>query len=918
MAFPSNSFPGPFRVTSNLLTGDNGTFLSDFSVSTPLIFPPSASSMLTLTSADASPAYLKLNPGGLTQTNQFEIASTLKAIGTSTLAKTIINDLTVNAASILTGPVTAVTTMTVGSSASFGSFISVNGNVSASGAVNTNYVYTSTAGSNLLISTTDITPAYIRLNVGGLVELTRISALNGLSSFSSLSVQNNLNAGSLSLLGSVTYPNSLETSTSTATTSTSQLVAGGLTNLFRIRNKDATNLNTGLSIANIALPSGTYTDSHMSFYSMGSPETFANGSVAGAERITIGCNNGGGYLNFITNGTGVTRSVSINGGGTFLSGSATLPSLSVTNGATVSGLIRGMAGLTITGAQSSVASLITTGVLIAQSGIQASLGITTDLLTASSLIKGGTLNITNLATFLGGAKITNGLTLTGGGSVDTLTISNSLVNTGMTTLNSSSISSLIASSLTMNGPILTNSSISQSINGTSVLVADNLGNWTIPGLFTASNGASILKGLSSDTFTLPSTNNLQGSSSATAGSILTIKPATTFTDISTLASSTASSNFSSVYIGSTTLAAANSNVTTPNATSFYIAGAPTVGSNQTITNRYALWVATGFSSFNGGVGITNGLTTDMLLVTGSTQFNGQFMAPIIMATSTNDTNSPNSTTSSGQFAGGISVAKSGYYGLNLVAGGVVVGGSGIFSSSYVTSSTTCSVGTTLTVGTSATIPTVSITASTASTSTSTGALTVNGGAGVLGSVYSNITVNATTFFGRWTFNANTTGPGNAGNWNNLLPAPNWIFDACANVNSEYKATGASTAGLVSLNRAGGYIQLGASGLWDFNAVLTVNNTNGLLGSNPIEVRWYVVSTPAYRGSTAITNGTGATAGGLIGSSTYINNGSELPVTGSMILPAGARVALAFLCNVTPVFIGGAPIFIQAYMNQQLT
>ena len=76
--------------------------------------------------------------------------------------------------------------------------------------------------------------------------------------------------------------------------------------------------------------------------------------------------------------------------------------------------------------------------------------------------------------------------------------------------------------------------------------------------------------------------------------------AATFTDSSTAASGTATNAVFSSY-GIPTLAASNASVTTTNAANVYIAGAPTAGTNQTITNAYSLWIDAGVSRFDGGI-----------------------------------------------------------------------------------------------------------------------------------------------------------------------------------------------------------------------------------------------------------------------------------------------------------------------------
>ena len=74
------------------------------------------------------------------------------------------------------------------------------------------------------------------------------------------------------------------------------------------------------------------------------------------------------------------------------------------------------------------------------------------------------------------------------------------------------------------------------------------------------------------------------------------------TDGSTSASSTAVS-FAHVMVENPRVLATNSNVTTTNAYTVYIKGAPVASTNQTITNPYALYVAAGTSQFNNDVNV---------------------------------------------------------------------------------------------------------------------------------------------------------------------------------------------------------------------------------------------------------------------------------------------------------------------------
>ena len=79
-----------------------------------------------------------------------------------------------------------------------------------------------------------------------------------------------------------------------------------------------------------------------------------------------------------------------------------------------------------------------------------------------------------------------------------------------------------------------------------------------------------------------------GTPSATDGSMMHFEGGATFTDNNTSADGTAA-QFNMMSVEATALAASNSGVTTTDAATLFISGAPTAGSNQTITNAHAIW-----------------------------------------------------------------------------------------------------------------------------------------------------------------------------------------------------------------------------------------------------------------------------------------------------------------------------------------
>ena len=95
---------------------------------------------------------------------------------------------------------------------------------------------------------------------------------------------------------------------------------------------------------------------------------------------------------------------------------------------------------------------------------------------------------------------------------------------------------------------------------------------------------------------------------------LHIEGGVTMTDNNTSGSGTATA-YNQVSIEAVTLAASNSSVTTTDAATVYINAAPTAGTNQTLTNAYALWVDAGNVRFDGSIysGTTHAINSSGVL-----------------------------------------------------------------------------------------------------------------------------------------------------------------------------------------------------------------------------------------------------------------------------------------------------------------
>jgi len=129
--------------------------------------------------------------------------------------------------------------------------------------------------------------------------------------------------------------------------------------------------------------------------------------------------------------------------------------------------------------------------------------------------------------------------------------------------------------------------------------------------------------LDSDTAHLSSTQSFTGAKTFRAGIIYDGDRSTTpgdgaaihvdasdITDNNTSASGTATA-FNHVNIENPRILASNASVTTTNASTVYIKGAPVASTNQTITNAYALNVAGGNSNFGGNISSTGIITGKM-------------------------------------------------------------------------------------------------------------------------------------------------------------------------------------------------------------------------------------------------------------------------------------------------------------------
>jgi len=149
------------------------------------------------------------------------------------------------------------------------------------------------------------------------------------------------------------------------------------------------------------------------------------------------------------------------------------------------------------------------------------------------------------------------------------------------------------------------------------LILDSSGNLTLKGGITvgdsvsAMNSSGLVQVAGQTSITSLGTLTgltLDGNKSVTPGDGAMIHLDTsTITDSNTSGSGTAT-KYTHVTFEAPTLAATNSSVTTTSAATVYINAAPSAGTNQTLTNAYALWVDAGTAKLDGDVHVGGDLT----------------------------------------------------------------------------------------------------------------------------------------------------------------------------------------------------------------------------------------------------------------------------------------------------------------------
>ena len=144
-----------------------------------------------------------------------------------------------------------------------------------------------------------------------------------------------------------------------------------------------------------------------------------------------------------------------------------------------------------------------------------------------------------------------------------------------------------------------NAEFNNVLNNALSLISPLTGSLDINGNSLTLDAAAVTSVVSSTAVSWNFTSGAKTGTPATTGSI-TNYSAQTFTDSATAGSGTATAYVAHA-LQRPTLAATNASVTTTNAATLYVANSPAAGTNETLTNSWAIWVDAGLCRFDGGI-----------------------------------------------------------------------------------------------------------------------------------------------------------------------------------------------------------------------------------------------------------------------------------------------------------------------------
>jgi fibronectin-binding autotransporter adhesin len=740
----SNDNASPISVELQIFNGTNGTAANNATFGTT-----SGNFLSLMTNGTQRMTFdISGNVGINTATPSFtlDVSGTTRITGASTIA----GILSLTAGTTSTSTTTGSLVVTGGVGISGATYIGGTLNAAGITSLTSNTTSTSTTTGSLVVTGgVGISGAtYIggALNVSG-ATTQGTTTISGITTISNATASTNTTTGAVVITGGSGIGGALNVAGATALSST--LSVSGITTITNAT--AATNATTGALVitGGVGISGTSFVAGALNVSNSTASTTTTTGALVITGGVGIGgaLNVGGGLSTTTLSASGnatITGTLSANNVGTnTIAGTLASTNTTVSGVLTVSGTGTHSVGGTLAAATLTVSGNTTmTGTLTANNTGTNTIAGT---LASTNTTVSGVLTVSGTGTHsVSGTLSAATLTASGNTTITgTLTANNVGTNTIAGTLAASTLT--VSGNTTMTGTLTANNVGTNTIAGT--LASTNT---TVSGVLTVSGtGTHSVSGtLSAATLTtsgiITANNTLNTGSSRSYTTVGTERalavPTFTYTNNTTAASGTDANHRSSVYIAAQTIAATNTSVVTTNASTVYIDNAPTAGTNMTLTNRYAMYVAAGNTYLGGNANVTGtfgatGATTlgSTLSVSGATTLSGTLSVTGAI-TGTLQTAAQTNITSVGTLST-LSVSGATTIGGTLAVTGAITG-----TLQTATQTNITSVGTLSSLSVSGATTLTSITDS---TSTTTGAVQITGGVGIAKTLWVGTGINGT-------------------------------------------------------------------------------------------------------------------------------------------------------------------------------
>lgn len=321
----SNNLSTSTLNVSGLLSS-NGTLQSNTILNSGTITSPSlqVSGTSDASTSASTTAALSVPSGGIACNNTIfgnKVMATLSMTAPAATFSNVVTTANLNSTTINnTGLLNVTSTSNASTSTSSSASINTLGGIScakdffASTVNSTSTTATSTIAGPFTL-TGNINSSALWTHSAALKLSNTTDAINTTSTTAALQVLGGIACASTIQSGSLGIGNNILQTSAQTTSASSQTGTATAANVFRIRSNDATNTTIGMSLGNTGVGASSYYESHLSLFNLGSLNSSTN-----YERMLLGINSSGGYINYLYGGTGVNRPLNVMQGAVFSTG----------------------------------------------------------------------------------------------------------------------------------------------------------------------------------------------------------------------------------------------------------------------------------------------------------------------------------------------------------------------------------------------------------------------------------------------------------------------------------------------------------------------------------------------------------------------------------------------------------------------